>query len=262
MFCPECRAEYPKGIITCDRCNVPLVDHLRNCFPHFLPPPRLWVGYVFAAVFLTTKIVEDLTYQGAFEPGTPVPFLAWVGAFLAALGGSFYWLFCVGRIHEILLEATDGQYPITPTRAVLYHFIPFYNLYWVVKWPNEIARFVNRRLPHKRMMIGVPGALLLVGALLSGAIGLAVIFTVGVYLSRRVQAAVAAPVAMPSRDSLKVPVEDMFSQAIGLEQEGEWEKAIALYERIAENLQGYQDAEYAKNCARAVREKIALTGGA
>jgi hypothetical protein len=255
MFCPKCRAEYPKEIITCDRCNVPLVNYFTSS------PPHLWVGFVFAAVFLTAEIVEALTYPAAFEIGTLVPFLAKVGAILTAVGGRLYWLSCVDRMHKILLEATDGQYSITPTRAGLYHFIPFYNLYWVIKWPNEIARFVNRRLPHKRMMIGVPGAILLVGALLRGALGLAVIFTVGVYLSRRVQAAVAAPVAPPSRDSLEVLVEDMFSRAIGLEQEGEWEKAIILYERIAENLQGYQDAEYAKNCARAVREKITLTGG-
>lgn len=220
------------------------------------------MGCVFAVVLLTAQIVETLTYPWAFEIGTLVPFLAKVGAILAELGGLLYWLFCVDRLHEILLEATDGQYPITPTRAGLYHFIPVYSLYWVVKWPNEIARFVNRRLPHKRMMIGVPGVLLLVGFLLRGPLRLAVIFAVGAYLSVRVQAAVAAPVELPGHDSPEVPVEDMFSQAIGLEQEGEWEKAIALYERVAENRQGYQDAAYAKNCARAVREKIALTGGA
>jgi hypothetical protein len=40
-----------------------------------------------------------------------------------------------------------------------------------------------------------------------------------------------------------------------MEQEGEWEKAIALYERIALNLQGDQDAQYAVNRARALRER-------
>src|SRR5208337_2969206 len=52
MFCPECRAEYPKNIITCVRCNVPLVDDLRATAPLTSSPPHFWVGCVFAAVLL------------------------------------------------------------------------------------------------------------------------------------------------------------------------------------------------------------------
>src|SRR5215831_7657758 len=28
MFCPECRAEYPKGLLKCSDCDIPLVDQL------------------------------------------------------------------------------------------------------------------------------------------------------------------------------------------------------------------------------------------
>ena len=45
------------------------------------------------------------------------------------------------------------------------------------------------------------------------------------------------------------------------EADGEWEKAILLYERAAEKLRGQQDGIYAENCILRVREKIARAGG-
>jgi hypothetical protein len=45
------------------------------------------------------------------------------------------------------------------------------------------------------------------------------------------------------------------------EMEGEWEKAIGLYELAAGKLRGQQDGVYAENCIQRVREKIARVGG-
>lgn len=45
------------------------------------------------------------------------------------------------------------------------------------------------------------------------------------------------------------------------EADGEWGKAILLYERAAEGLRGQQDGIYAENCILRVREKIARAGG-
>ncbi len=45
------------------------------------------------------------------------------------------------------------------------------------------------------------------------------------------------------------------------EMEGEWEKAIGLFELAAEKLRGQQDEVYAENCIKRVREKIARVEG-
>jgi hypothetical protein len=52
-------------------------------------------------------------------------------------------------------------------------------------------------------------------------------------------------------------VEDLLNQAGDLDAEGEWEKALELFEQLAPRLQGQQDGEYARNCAREIRKKIA-----
>jgi hypothetical protein len=50
--------------------------------------------------------------------------------------------------------------------------------------------------------------------------------------------------------------ENKFSQASNLDQRGDWSKAIALYEQIAEESQGQRHTEYARNCAQQIREKM------
>ena len=51
--------------------------------------------------------------------------------------------------------------------------------------------------------------------------------------------------------------DELFRKALNLDQRGEWAEAVALYEQIAEKLQGQQESEYAKNCAQQIREKMA-----
>lgn len=56
-------------------------------------------------------------------------------------------------------------------------------------------------------------------------------------------------------------LEDLLNQASNLDTDGEWEKALAIYEHVATRLHGQQEGEYARNCAREVREKIAQSKG-
>jgi hypothetical protein len=148
--------------------------------------PKMWAGYIFALAYLVVEIAEVIA-----DPDGGITLLDQV----IAVSGWLYWLFCVRRLHEILASATDGGYPITPNKAFSYHFIPFYNLYWVVKWPHEMAAFVNQRSPSRRMSHWA-GLFLLVGILLrllvDGALGLAVMFSVGLYLNHRLSRAPAA----------------------------------------------------------------------
>ncbi|MGH9779518.1 MAG: hypothetical protein ACRD5I_14015 [Candidatus Acidiferrales bacterium] len=116
---------------------------------------------------------------------------------LIELAGSLYWLFCISAYHTVLKQVPGWKHPITPLRAVGFHFIPFYNLYWVFKWPSEIATFVNHRLSEKRMTGAYAGFLVLVGSLLGRffdvAVGLVLIFSAGIYISRRLREALTAP---------------------------------------------------------------------
>ena len=84
--------------------------------------PRVWVGYIIAAAFLIVEVSEVIIDPTATERITVLPVVI-------ALGGWIYWLFCIYQMHRVIAEATNSYHPITPGRAVGYHFIPFYNVY-------------------------------------------------------------------------------------------------------------------------------------
>jgi len=71
--------------------------------------------------------------------------------FLANFISLVYWLVCVYEFHVVLRYVSSGAYPIKPLRAAWFHLIPIYGLYWVYKWPRELARYVNSRLPAPLM---------------------------------------------------------------------------------------------------------------
>ncbi len=149
--------------------------------------PKLWVGYVIAASFLILEVVD---YIKTPSPVKISPFLQ--GIFLAGLT---YWFYCIYRLHKILAEVTNSTYPISPLKAAGYHFIPFFNLYWIFRWPNEIANFVNKRLSARYMAKGWIGFFLLLGMVLwqfDGALGLALTFSVGVYLEHKMKQAISS----------------------------------------------------------------------
>ena len=158
--------------------------------------PKMWAGYIFALAFLVVEIAEAIA-----DPDGGVTLLD--QALVQA--GWLYWLFCVRRLHELLASATDGSYPITPNKAFGYHFIPFYNFYWVVKWPYEMAEFVSHRSPSRRMShwagLFVLASILL-RLLVDGALGLAVMFSVGIYLNHRLSHALAT-----NSDDIVIPAD-------------------------------------------------------
>lgn len=58
-------------------------------------------------------------------------------------------------------------------------------------------------------------------------------------------------------ETIDPSIDEMFSRALKLDKRGDWAEAVALYEQIAEQVQGQQDGEYAANCAKQIREKMA-----
>jgi hypothetical protein len=154
-----------------------------------LPPlRRIWVGFGLAFAFLVAEIVETIggnTGQGLLTT-------------LIALSCSIYWLTCVQRFHTILNQLSpqvDGQstYPITSRQAVVYHFIPFYNLVWIFKWPATLATFLRESFSISVTSGGALGLLLLLGLLLTrvfdGFVGFTCIFFVCYYISRKLRQA-------------------------------------------------------------------------
>ena len=108
-----------------------------------------------------------------------------------ALSGWVYWLFCVSRFHKILGEISRNRYPISSGEAAYKHIIPFYNLVWIFQWPTEFSTYLNTRGRVKIISGKLIGALLLVGLLstrfFDPAVGLALIFSVGLYLSAKLR---------------------------------------------------------------------------
>jgi hypothetical protein len=148
--------------------------------------PRVWIGFCIAGIVLLIELLLDARSPNVRALG-----------FLVSLSGWFYWLYCVYKYHDVMSSIQGYNHPITSGRAVGMHWIPFYQFYWVFKWPMEIGTFVNWRLQSPRAMNGViPGLLVLAGFVLyqiNAALGLAILFSAGIYLSRRIRDACLAP---------------------------------------------------------------------
>jgi len=161
--------------------------------------PKLWIGYLLAAVTFFGEVVAvarnpELAKQGQFM----VPPLE---IFLPAFVARVYWLVCVYRYHKILASIPGWKHPISPGKAVGFHFIPFFNAVWVFLWPTAVAAFVQSRLKTPRMRGWVVGlgilASILCQVLLDAAFGVALLFMAAAYVSAFLSRALNAPPALP-----------------------------------------------------------------
>jgi hypothetical protein len=158
--------------------------------------PMIWIGYLLGVATIIAEFVAvSLHPELAKEIGIPPLYL-----FLVSFVGGVYWFVCIYRYHVILAMVPGWKHPISPARAVGFHFIPFYNLYWVFKWPQEIARFVNFRL-RTNMMRATPVGLAFLGALIlrffDPGFGLLLLFFPLSYVSECMRRALAAPTFAP-----------------------------------------------------------------
>lgn len=158
-----------------------------------IPPlPRVWIGYLLGAATVTAQFVAVEGHpELAKELGIPPLYL-----FLAAFVGFVYWLVCVHRIFAVLDHVPQWNHAISPARAVGFHFIPIYNLYWCFRWPREIAEFVNAQVGGPMMKPAAVGAAVLLAFLLrilDPGLGLILSFLPISYLARGVRQALAEP---------------------------------------------------------------------
>jgi hypothetical protein len=172
-----------------------------------LPPlPQLWVGYLLGLATVVAELVEgpqQHTPESASIMDFRIPNLY---LFLLIFVGFIYWLVCVYRYHVVMQHAPGWKHSISPARAVGFHFIPLYNLYWVFKWPQEIARFVNWRFGQSVMKPQMVG-LMVFGAFVmrfffDPGLGLILLFLAASYVSGCLRRACALPpVSLPPVDA-------------------------------------------------------------
>jgi hypothetical protein len=157
--------------------------------PAAVPPgldrhlPNTWIGYALAGAFLVVEVLEPPDLASV---RTPLPQAIWYGAIA-------YWYFSIYRMHSVLARATVGRYPIGPVRAILFQLIPFFGFYWVFRWTNTLAAFVNSRASAPQMLRYWAGCLfilgLLVGQFLDGGVGIFLLYATVHYLVRELRRA-------------------------------------------------------------------------
>lgn len=163
-------------------------------YPENLPPlPQLWIGYLLGFGAIVAEYVA-VSLHPEIAKGERV--IAPLYLFLLVFVGIVYWLVCVHRLHVILKLVPGWKHPISPGRAVGFHFIPIFYLYWMFKWPIEIARFVNSRFSQPLMRPYVAGVMMLaaflIGALLDPGLALILLFAAISYISAGMRRALAS----------------------------------------------------------------------
>jgi hypothetical protein len=163
--------------------------------PSALPPlPQLWIGYLLGFATIIAEFVAVSLHPELAKEGTLIPPLY---LFLVLFVGGVYWLVCVFKYHVVMRHVPGWKHPISPARAVGFHFIPIYNFYWVFKWPQEIARFVNWRFQQpvmKPQMVGLMiFAAFVLRFLFDPGLGLILLFLAASYVSGCLRRAFALP---------------------------------------------------------------------
>jgi hypothetical protein len=180
--------------------------------------PWIWVGFLFAFAFFVIEVVlVIMTFDFEQEVSTNDAELSIIFGLLG-LPGLIYWMFCVHRLHKILGEMTNGRYPITPNEAAFKHLVPFYNFYWIFKWPSEFANYLNSRRRVSMISGAALGVVLLLGMLvfrlIDGSIGMAWLFGLTMFMSFKLKAHVKALTGITPDQLPPLPDPTIFSKPI------------------------------------------------
>lgn len=155
--------------------------------------PRVWIGYLLSFATLVAMVVALERHPELASGELLVPPLY---LFLTGFVTLVYWLVCVHRMHVVLAHAPGWKHPISAARAVGFHFIPIYSLYWLYKWPGEVARFVNWKLGRPALKPSKPGLLVFfayAACLVLGPGGLLLLFVCLAYLNEWIRRALTTP---------------------------------------------------------------------
>ncbi len=169
--------------------------------------PAIWPGYALALLALICSVATAIPrprISHEIQPPTGGHEIVFILLFLLRLTGFVYWCVCLYKMHKTILSMADNHYPISPARAVGFGFIPFYNIYWMFKWPSEVINFVNARDTSRKLNRWLPGIFMAMSALvglLNEGLWLFIIFGVLSHLVRALKRSlVTQPEPAPYKD--------------------------------------------------------------
>jgi len=155
--------------------------------------PKLWIGYGLAFATLIGETIAVSRHPEIVKGIGIPPLEIYLPSFVAVI----YWLVCVHRYHVILANVPGWNHPISPAKAVGFHFIPIYFFYWIFRWPSAVADFVNQRLHSKAMNRWTVGTCFLASMIcrlfVDPAISVALLFIACTYVSAFLHRALIAP---------------------------------------------------------------------
>ncbi len=169
------------------------------------PMPKIWIGYILVIVLSVLKswvvfysaipmiTLDKVTKETLLDVTNTVTNTSayFIITYIEIMICSAYWLYCIYKIHVVLARSTGNKYSITPGRAVIGHLFPFYDVYWLFKWSNEIALFVNNKMSSKIIYKYVPGLFILGGFIwvwaVGGLIGFVAVYAASSYIARGIK---------------------------------------------------------------------------
>ena len=164
-----------------------------------LPPlPRIWIGYLLALATVVAEIVAVSQHPEIATGGQIIPPLY---LFLPVFVGWVYWLVCVYQFHVVMNSVPGWRHPISPRKGAGFNLIPLYNLYWIFKWLQETAKFVNWSLRGPVMKPNTVGVAILVAIVLrfvDAGFGLFFLFVATSYVAACLRQALAVLSAPPA----------------------------------------------------------------
>ncbi len=122
-----------------------LVKQLPDTSWGYLCALGFWAAQLFFIWSLQKQGIAPEALPDKLPPGTEWSTVPLLGMSVVC---TIFYYFCIYRFH-IVARATPGwEHPISAKRAVGFHFIPFYNFYWIFKWPLELGRFARWCMPN------------------------------------------------------------------------------------------------------------------
>jgi len=161
--------------------------------------PKIWIGYLLClATFIDEAIFVTNHPEVVSKQLFVVPPLH---LFLLGFVSGVYWLVCIHKVHVVLSLVPGWTHPVSPGRAVWFHFIPIYNLYWLYKWPRECANFVNWRVHGNVLQPRNAGLFMLGSYVLSVLLGsLILVFFSLSFINTWIRRALTVPFRLPPSD--------------------------------------------------------------
>ena len=144
--------------------------------------PNLGTGLI----FLGTAFILDIYSVFANSIGARILWSLFV------IMSAIYALVLIYKLHKIIIVHADNKFHVTPSRAVAYHFLPFYNFYWFFKWPNEIAKYLAK-ISNVKMYGWIVGVGIILYAGITSEVdvyaGILIYYSVLYYVSNRMKKA-------------------------------------------------------------------------